>query len=238
MESQAGIATDSVVAKQPPEKTIYWSDDVEHDGPWLIYLDSSSNMAALYEPLRPLAICAFQLDPDGRVSFHTGRLGSGAIYEFSGLLAAEHLNGSMKQVRRRTGVVEDNFPLSLRRIRAPFLSGAVDSLSGNYASFDATAGQTAETGDIFGTEILLIGATDAIVGVRVDWDGGVNEIFSATGKLMGDTLQLSEKSESRNVVESFVIHGDTLTYTQGGHRLVRSRRVPDLFQASDLEPCP
>jgi hypothetical protein len=118
------------------------------------------------------------------------------------------------------------------------LSGAIDSLSGNYSRFDALQGETLETGDIFGTEILLIDATDGIVGVRIDWAGGVNEIFSATGKLIGDTLQLSEKSEDRNVVESFLIHGDTLTYTHSGRRLVRSRRIPELFPASDLEPCP
>jgi hypothetical protein len=230
-------ATRAITKRQPDPITAYWSDDVSHEVPWLIYFDSSSNVAALYEPLRPLAICDFQLGADQHVSFHTGILGGGTFYQFSGVLAGEHLNGSVKQVRRRTGTVEDSFPLSVRKIRARLLSGASDSLSGVYSRFEKTEGQTAETGDIFGSEILLIDATEGIVGIRVDWAGGVNEIFSATGKLMGDTLQLSEKSNERTDRESFLVHGDTLTYIQTGHRLVRNRRVPDVFRASDLEPC-
>jgi hypothetical protein len=220
-------------SSQQGHEAFYWAANVEHGGPWLIYIDSASTSGILFEPLTSLALCDFKVAPDHRVSFRSAGMASGTLYRFAGLFSPGGFEGSVKEEQIRTAAVEDSFSLKLRSIAPRFLSGATDSVSGDYLHFQAS---DTETGDLHGSEIVLIHAKDEIVGIRIDYDGGVNEVWSITGNRVGDTLKLSLKSENQETVSSPVVRGDTLVLRDGRVKFVKRHTIPQVF-SSNLSRC-
>src|SRR5881396_75575 len=65
---------------------------------WLVYLDSTSGASAMYRPYRSLAVCEWQADSSGDVSFRSAEMTDGTVYEFTGRLSIDGLVGAIKRV--------------------------------------------------------------------------------------------------------------------------------------------
>ncbi len=74
------------------------------------------------------------------------------------------------------------------------------------------------------------------MGIRIDYDGCVNEVWAITGNRVGDTLKLSLKSENQETVSSPLVRGDTLVLRDGRVKFVKRHTIPEVF-SSNLSRC-
>ncbi len=200
---------------------------------WLIYLDTTKGASAMYRPYRSLAVCELQADSNGDVSFRSAEMTDGTVYEFTGRLSIDGLIGAIKRVGMRTGAIVQNQVLTLRRVNARFLSGSPDAVSGEYDQVQVST----ESGDISGTEVVLVDVADRVVGLSVDYDGGPLPPRELSGERVGNMLHLTWRSPARIEVDTAVLQADTLKAFRGHLQLVKRLSLPELFQGPNRREC-
>ncbi|SRR6266498_768769 len=151
---------------QPHIRGLYFA--LAHGGEaWLVYLDLGSQASAVYSPFRSVAVCMVTKDSNDGVVFRSAQMSDGTVYQFAGQRSGEYLTGTLKRVGTRTGVEVESVPLTFHPLRARFLTGASDPLSGEYSAVRISE----QSGDAYGVGVILIEAVDSVAGLWVEYEG-------------------------------------------------------------------
>jgi len=230
-QSQTTGLADSGIA-QAPMPGLYWA--VSAGGrAWLFYLDPGSTASAVYRALGPVAICEVITTSSGSLVFHSAEMTDGTTYRFVGQLSRDGVAGTLERVRVRTGAVTRSYDLVLKAARAGFVTGAADPLSGQYSDLRASDA----SGDVYGTEVVLVDGVDGVVGLSVDYEGGPGTPRALTGERVGDALHIAWQYPDRVKTDTGLIRGDTLTFFGGRLRLVKRLSLPELSGGPTRSEC-
>ncbi len=158
------VANASLAAARRPFTGLYLGI-TQDDAAWLVRVDSSSPVGALYNPLESIALCDVKVDSSDHIWFRSAET-DGSTIRFAGLLSRDGFTGMFSRVSVRTGAVTDSFPLTFHKIRARFLAGMPDSISGVYVNLRGTP-----SGDVYGRKLVLIDAVDRLVALDIVYEG-------------------------------------------------------------------
>jgi len=110
-------------------------------------------------------LCDVKVDSSDHIWFRSAET-DGSTIRFAGLLSRDGFTGMFSRVSVRTGAVTDSFPLTFHKIRARFLAGMPDSISGVYVNLRGTP-----SGDVYGRKLVLIDAVDRLVALDIVYEG-------------------------------------------------------------------
>jgi len=223
---------------------------ISQDGAaWLVRLDSSSPISALYDPLESIALCEVKVDSSDRVWFRSVET-DGSTIRFAGLVSGDGFTGMLSRISVRTGVATDSFPLTFRKIRARFLRGERDQLSGAYVNLRGTP-----SGDVYGRKIVLVNAVDGLVALDIVYEGtpglprAALEVERA-GQMLSflwsvDTTQVIQHPAADtafirgNMLEfrsgRMVVRGEARTFP--AYKMVKKLTLQDVFRRARRADC-
>jgi len=225
-------APDDGPVPEPSVPGVYWG--VSDSGQvWLVYLTGGPTGGAIYEPYGSLAVCELRNDSIATTTFRSAEKTDGTMYRFTGRRTREGLVGAMEWVRVRTGAVKAVDHLVLKAIRARFLTGSVDALSGEYEAVRVSQ----ESGDVYGFGVILVDTVDGVVGFLVEYEGGPGPLQTLAVDRAKDTLRLSWPLATRTEAATTLIRGDTLRFIGGDQRLIKRSALLELFVRADRSKC-
>ena len=224
---------------------------ISQDGAaWLVRLDSSPQLALLYDPLESIALCEVKVDSSDHIWFRSAEI-DGSTIRFAGLLSRDGFTGMVSRLSVRTGAATDSFPLAFHKIRARFLAGMPDPISGVYVNLRGTP-----SGDIYGRKLVLIDAVDGLVALDIVYEGTPGVPRAAlkaerAGHMVNflwsvDTTQVIEHPAS----DTAIIRGKTLEFWSGqmlvrgetrsfhSYKMVKKLTLQEAFRRTRRADCP
>jgi hypothetical protein len=220
-----------VPLRMPPKlRDFYWALPRDQDV-LLVYLNSQSGPGSIYSAWVWHPICSVTTDSSGNVAFQAAPEGEGLVLHFTGRAIDDSLVGTMRWVRRRTGVVKDSQPITFRRIHARFLDGASDSVSGQYESLSFN------NDDAYGLGWIIVETVDGVVGFAWEYEGGAGPLQKVKVEQSGDTLRIPwQRGEMFQVDTALIRHGG-LRFIGSGDRVSKAASLRKLITNVDESEC-